>query len=98
MPEIMSLLACVSQRVEPTTLHQLGRVIEAMLSLSGRVTMRGVSRWTRDGGSYRHRNGASQAPPPDVVGRQDWPGRFAVSPHGSPEEAFLERVNFHSAV
>src|SRR5262249_1155711 len=31
----------------------LGRVIEAMLSMSGRVTMRGLSRWSGKGGSYR---------------------------------------------
>jgi putative transposase len=34
-------------------LRQLGRVIEAMLSMSGRVTMRGLSRWSDTGGSYR---------------------------------------------
>jgi putative transposase len=53
MPDIMILLACVSQCVEPTPLRQLGRVIEAMLSMSGRVTMRGLSRWSSKGGSYR---------------------------------------------
>jgi putative transposase len=53
MPEIMVILACLSQCVEPTTLRQLGRVVEAMLSISGRVTMRGLSRWSGKGGSYR---------------------------------------------
>jgi putative transposase len=53
MPDIMVLLACVSQCIEPTPLRQLGRVIEAMLSMSGRVTMRGLSRWSDKGGSYR---------------------------------------------
>ena len=53
MPDIMVLLACLSQCVEPTPLRQLGRVIEAMLSMSGRVTMRGLSRWASKGGSYR---------------------------------------------
>src|SRR6266487_1752957 len=53
MPDIMVLLACVSQCVEPTPLRQLGRVIEAMLSMSGRGTMRGLSRWCGKGGSYR---------------------------------------------
>ena len=52
MPDIMVLLACLSQCVEPTPLRQLGRVIEAMLSMSGRVTMRGLSRWAGKGG-YR---------------------------------------------
>ena len=53
MPDIMILLACLTQCVEPTPLRQLGRVIEAMLSMSGRVTMRGLSRWAGKGGSYR---------------------------------------------
>src|SRR2546430_5260462 len=53
MPDIMVLLACVSQYIEPTPFRQLGRVIEAMLSMSGRVTMRGLSRWGGKGGSYR---------------------------------------------
>jgi putative transposase len=53
MPDIMVLFACLSQCVEPTPLRQLGRVIEAMLSMSGRVTMRGLSRWSGKGGSYR---------------------------------------------
>src|SRR5437763_9543261 len=53
MPDIMVLLACVSQAIEPTPFRQLGRVIEAMLSMSGRVTMRGLSRWAGKGGSYR---------------------------------------------
>jgi hypothetical protein len=40
MPDIMVLFACLSQCIEPTALRQLGRVIEAMLAMSGRVTMR----------------------------------------------------------
>jgi putative transposase len=53
MPDIMVLFACLSQCIEPTPLRQLGRVIEAMLAMSGRVTMRGLSRWSGTGGSYR---------------------------------------------
>lgn len=53
MPDIMIILACVSQCVEPTALRQLGRVSEAMLAISGRVTMKGLSRWSGKGGSYR---------------------------------------------
>ena len=53
MPDIMVLFACLSQYLEPTPLRQLGRVIEAMLAMSGRVTMRGLSRWSDKGGSYR---------------------------------------------
>jgi DDE superfamily endonuclease len=53
MPDIMVLFACLSHYIEPTPLRQLGRVIEAMLSMSGRVTMRGLSRWSDKGGSSR---------------------------------------------
>jgi len=53
MPDIMVLLACLSQCLDPTTLGQLRRVAEAMLSMTGRVTMRGLSRWSGQGGSYR---------------------------------------------
>ena len=53
MPDIMVVLACLSQCIESTTLRQLGRVIEALLSISGRVTMKGLSRWSSKGGSYR---------------------------------------------
>ena len=53
MPDMMVVLACLSQCVELTTLRQLGRVIEAMLSISGRVTMKGLSRWSGPGGSDR---------------------------------------------
>src|SRR5205814_7224396 len=53
MSDIMVLFACLSQCLEPTPLRQLGRVIEALLSMSGRVTMRGLSRWSGKGGSYR---------------------------------------------
>jgi hypothetical protein len=38
MPDIMVRLACLSQCVAPTPWRPLGRVIEAMLSMSGRVT------------------------------------------------------------
>jgi len=51
MPDIMSLLACVSPCLDSTTIRQLARVSEAMLSMSGRVTMRGMARWAGKGGS-----------------------------------------------
>ena len=53
MPDIMVLFTCLRQCLEPTPLRQLDRVIEAMLAMSGRVTMRGLSRWSSKGGSYR---------------------------------------------
>jgi putative transposase len=53
MPDIMVLFACFSQCLDRTTIHQLYRVAEAMLAMTGRVTMRGMARWTDKGGSYR---------------------------------------------
>ena len=53
MPDIMIVLACLSQCLDATTLRHLTRVTEAILSMTGRVTMRGISRWSGQGGSYR---------------------------------------------
>ena len=36
-----------------TTIRQLSRIALAMLAITGRVTMLGISRWTGRGGSYR---------------------------------------------
>jgi putative transposase len=36
-----------------TTICQFSRIALAMLAMTGRVTMRGIARWTGDGGSYR---------------------------------------------
>jgi hypothetical protein len=49
----MVVLGCLSQCLDATVLRQLCCVSEAMLSMTGRVTMLGVSRWTNKGGSYR---------------------------------------------
>src|SRR5262249_5149897 len=53
MPDIMVYLACLRQCLERTTLGRLSRVTEAMLAMTGRVTMRGLARWAGTGGSYR---------------------------------------------
>ena len=53
MADIMVVLGCLSQCLNTTTFRQLCCVSEAMVSMSGRVTMRGLSRWTNKGGSYR---------------------------------------------
>jgi len=46
MLDILIVFTCLSQYLAPTTLRQLRRVTEAMLSMTGRVTMKGLSRWT----------------------------------------------------
>ena len=53
MPDIMLVLSCLRYQLETTTVRRLGRIADAMLSMTGRVTQRGLSRWTDRGGSYR---------------------------------------------
>jgi len=53
MPDIMMLLACLNHDLGNTTVRRLGRIVEALLSMTGRVTMRGLSRWSASGGRYR---------------------------------------------
>ncbi|MEI8307928.1 MAG: transposase [Chloroflexales bacterium] len=43
----------MSDEITITTIRQLGRIALAMLAMTGRVTMVGLSRWTGTGGSYR---------------------------------------------
>jgi putative transposase len=52
MPDIMVCLACLRQYLDCTTLGRLSRVTEAMLAMTGRVTMRGLARWAGTGGSH----------------------------------------------
>lgn len=51
--DILALLQCLETELTGTTLRQFSRIICALLALSGRVTMLGLSRWTDAGGSYR---------------------------------------------
>jgi putative transposase len=53
MADIIAVLRCLDQSLSKTTLRQLGRMVPAMLAMTGRVTMLGMSRWTDQGGSYR---------------------------------------------
>ena len=53
MPDIMLLLTCLSYELGKTNQRRLARIAEAMLSMTGRVTMLGLSRWSGQGGSYR---------------------------------------------
>ena len=53
MPDIIIVLHCLSQCLDKTTLGQLNKIVPAMLAMTGRVTMLGISRWTEKGGSYR---------------------------------------------
>src|SRR3712207_2985929 len=53
MPDILALLGCLHPYVTMTTIRQLSRIALALLSMTGRVTMLGIARWTGAGGSYR---------------------------------------------
>jgi putative transposase len=53
MPDILALVLCLHSCLPMTTLRQLSRIALALLCMSGRVTMLGISRWTGAGGSYR---------------------------------------------
>jgi len=51
--DILALLQPIQNNISKTTLRQLSRIIAAMLAMTGRVTMLGISRWAGEGGSYR---------------------------------------------
>ena len=51
--EFLPFLSCIATCLDSTTLHRLSVVVAAMLCMTGRVTMLGLSRWTEQGGSYR---------------------------------------------
>jgi putative transposase len=53
MLEILPVLRCVSCCLDLTTFRQLCILVLAMFSMTGRVTMLGISRWAGKGGSYR---------------------------------------------
>lgn len=53
MADIIAVLQCLDQCLSKTTWRQLTGIVPAMLAMTGRVTMLGISRWTDQGGSYR---------------------------------------------
>jgi hypothetical protein len=53
MPAILPFLLCLYPEVTLTTIRQFSRIVPALLAMTGRVTMLGISRWTTTGGSYR---------------------------------------------
>ncbi len=52
MIDLIIILQCL-QCLDKTTLRQLNCIVPAMLAMTGRMTMLGISRWTEKGGSYR---------------------------------------------
>jgi putative transposase len=53
MDTIVPLLACLDPVLSTTLRRQFSRIAVALLTMTGRVTMRGMARWTDQGGSYR---------------------------------------------
>ncbi len=53
MMNILALLQCIRPNLSKTDLRRMSRIVQAMLSMTGRVTMIGLSRWAGKGGSYR---------------------------------------------
>lgn len=51
--DILALLQPIEDGLSKTTQRQMSRIILAMLAMTGRVTMLGLSRWAEEGGSYR---------------------------------------------
>ncbi len=53
MQEIIRALSSIDNILDRKTFKHLAIFVEAILSMTGRVTMLGMSRWSEDGGSYR---------------------------------------------
>jgi hypothetical protein len=51
--DIVALFHCLQPSVPSTTWRQLSRIALALLVMTGRVTMLGISRWAGKSGSYR---------------------------------------------
>lgn len=51
--DILTLLSCCSTLTTSTSVRQLAIIAQALLTLTGQVTMLNLSRWTQGGGSYR---------------------------------------------
>jgi hypothetical protein len=53
MVAILPFLLCLQSEVTMTTIGQFSHIALALLAMTGRVTLLGLSRWTGAGGSYR---------------------------------------------
>src|SRR5215475_8343480 len=51
--DIVALIHCLQPDLTATTRRQFSRIAWAMLVMTGRITMLGISRWAGKGGSYR---------------------------------------------
>ncbi len=53
MRDILALLRCLQPCITATPMRQLSRITVALLTMTGRVTMLGIARWSGKGASYR---------------------------------------------
>jgi len=53
MIDILALLQSLRPCLDKTTIRQFSLIVPALLAMTGRVTMLGISRWAEKGGSYR---------------------------------------------
>jgi hypothetical protein len=53
MFDISAILQCLAAHLDKKSLRQLDLIAQALLAMTGRVTMLSLSRWTEKGGSYR---------------------------------------------
>lgn len=53
MLDIIPLLLCLQSEISMTTIRQFSRIALALLAMTGRVTMLGISRWASGGASSR---------------------------------------------
>lgn len=51
--DILALLQPLNSLLTGTTMRQMSMIVQAMLAMTGRVTMLGIARWSGAGGSYR---------------------------------------------
>ena len=53
MNDLSLLLTLLCSHLDRTTAKQLSIIVESMFTMTGRITMLGISRWSEKGGSYR---------------------------------------------
>jgi len=51
--DILALLQCLQPVLTATTVRQMSRIVLALLTMTGRVTMAGIARWSGERTSYR---------------------------------------------
>jgi putative transposase len=51
--KIITLFGCFAPQVTAVSRHRLAVIAQAVLTMTGRITMLGMSRWSEKGGSYR---------------------------------------------